>query len=247
MWTRRVSKPLWGCSDLRVEASIEMGGLKNRSPAEIVCALLAIGNTGILLHNLRARMPEFEKTLSGCVPEGKGIPLIWNEGNPMQVATEIFVRFKLQSLRIGVYKGGMWPKPCPGVLQFMAGLQRKGVEIGILSSGHELFIKESFRLWECKNPPKYILTDDDLRGLDMPLIQRTKPSPYLFDLFFDRFGLKVLREEAMYFGDDPWKDGMMADAAGIPFGWYNPSGKPLEPKLKKPELIFRSWSELVVS
>jgi hypothetical protein len=222
-----------------------VGGLKNRSPTEIVEAIIRHGDSQQLLARLRDRLDEFRAQLDVCIPAGKGIPLFWDETDPIRVATEIFVRLKLTCFRIGRHPdGSLWPAPCTNVLEFMSHRRTAGAEIGILSSGHEFFIRQSFELWE-HECPRLMLTDDDLRGLPTPVTERTKPSPFLFGLLLDRFGQKVERSHIHYYGDDQQKDGVLAHNSGVRFGLYNPLGKALDPKLPTPHVVFRDWGELI--
>ena len=221
-----------------------VGGLKNRSPAEITEAVIKYGGAAQLLQELRERLDAFRARLDTCVPAGKGVPLTWNEEDPYRVATEIFVRSKLQAFRIGGQPDGtIWPNPCGNVLAFIDDLRRCGVEIGILSSGHDVFIQQCFELWE-RTCPKLMLTDDDLRGSPVPLYDRSKPSPRLFDLLLERFGRAVSRGSIVYYGDDLVKDGQLAHNSGIRFGWYNPGKRASTQMVKSPYVIFSNWREL---
>ena len=54
----------------------------------------------------------------------------------------------------------------------------------------------------------------------MPVEKKVKPSTFLFELLKQKMG----PGNYLYFGDDPEKDGQLAMAAGVPFGWFNESG-----------------------
>jgi len=222
-----------------------VGGLKNRSPAEITETVIKYGGATQLLQELRERIDTFRAKLDTCVPAGKGVPLIWNEEDPYRVATEIFVRFKLSMFRIGRNTdGSIWPRPCGGILTFIDRLRQQDIEVGILSSGHEWFIKECFALWE-HECPVVMFTDDDIRGSSIPLSERSKPSPRLFDLFLERFGQEISRQNIVYYGDDIIKDGQLAYNSGVRFGWYNPTRIVISPRVQTPYVTFNNWRELI--
>jgi hypothetical protein len=94
------------------------------------------------------------------------------------------------------------------------------VNIAILSSGHTDFIRKTFSVWGIE-PPKIMLTDDDLRGFNPPLDLKkfSKPSPLLLDLIQNDWGGQ--RQYMTMFGDDPEKDGKLAENAQIPFGLFS--------------------------
>lgn len=220
------------------------GGVQNRTPGQITQAVIKCGEEAQLLELLKRKFAEFSAQLSPYVPEGKGIPLVWNEEDPYGIATEMFVRLKQKSLKIGRQAdGSIWPEACRGAPSFIESLRKDRIGIGMISSGHELFIKRSFELWETACP-EYMLTDDDVRGLPVPIEERSKPNPYLFDLLLERFNINTPRQEIVYFGDDQNKDGLLAHNAGVSFVWYNPSGKPVNKNLPAPLFVVRDWNKV---
>jgi FMN phosphatase YigB (HAD superfamily) len=134
--------------------------------------------------------------------------------------------------------GRNWPKPCRGVLKFLEVIRKMNdngidVQLSILSSGHEMFILKTFKIWGY-SLPEIIVTDDDMRGRREGYLK--KPDGQLFNAIHlrwlaatrvnaDQSQLLETRQRMIYFGDDPKKDGGLAKAAGIAFGWFNPSGR----------------------
>jgi len=135
------------------------------------------------------------------------------------ITVEDLVQRKLGYLLAEI--GPNWPKPCQGFFQFYQVIEcMDSVEFAILSSGHEEFIKKTFSIWGL-NPPDIMLTDDDLSGYNppLPLELASKPSPFLFELIQEEWGGE--RKHMVMFGDDPEKDGKLAQNAGVPFGLFS--------------------------
>ncbi len=237
-------KSVFGNTGLSVFNKI--GRLENRAPGELVEAILSKGNKESLIQAAKQFFVKNHELLNGLVPEGKGHPLEWpqaNSWNPNGVITEMLVRSKLEYLAKEIRE--TWPRPCKGILEFLKMIKKinnnsVNIQLAILSSGHEKFIQETFKVWGLPCPP-ILLTDDEMRGRAYPKKQamRIKPSVTLFDLIhlmwfsvihgamtnqlqLVRF-LMESRQRMIYFGDDPIKDGKLAEVAGVPFGWFNPN------------------------
>ena len=267
---------IWGNDSFELLEGVR--GLQNRAPGELIRAILEneekMGDSEGRLYLIKTAKQKFADVylsgkklndiLASCVPAGKGISWEWDDENPERIITEFLVRAKLNHLlqKIGPY----WPLPCPGFPQFYRKLpvleQKHGVKIvlGVISSGHEIFIKKTFSCWgiEC---PASLLTDDDLRGSDIDLAKAAKPNPILLDMLY-KIWLKnqglvltddqflAFKEEAraktVYFGDDPNKDGQFARNAGVKFGHHDPKFDPdlqnSQPSAEK--IIFYDWRQV---
>jgi hypothetical protein len=178
---------------------------------------------------------------------------------------EILVLIKLSYLMDEIGSrfddGEVWPRPCLGFLDFLRKIEELrqtglDIDLAIISSGHELFIKKTFKVWGFE-APKIILTDDDMRGRAYPedFQQRVKPSPYLFDIIQAKWiGKGVLfsdyarhielmresRQRMMYFGDDLIKDGRLAINSGVPFGLFN-QGCDIFDRPNNNSFVFHDW------
>jgi hypothetical protein len=225
-----------------------IGGLKNRAPSEIIGALFQL-NRDLLLRCKKIFASQTE-ILKDFVPAGKGVPLIWDETqtylNPQRLMAELLVRAKLLFLMKEINE--YWPLPCTGFIDFIQALPRLEEKTkikpvtAILSSGHDEFIHNVYKIWGIPQP-ELMITDDDLRTLNFPSEpERTvKPSPFLLDLVLVQWLAKqpecepdntnltqflaMAKKRTIYFGDDPIKDGLLAKNAGVIFGWFNPLGK----------------------
>lgn len=153
----------------------EFGSLKNRAPEEVVKQILYIGNADFLIRSAEKCFDARSKSLNRLVPDGKGAPLEWVPGDEIKTIktiTEMLVLIKLSYLmeEIGsqLPNGKTWPEPCQGFLDFLRVvnlLQKKEhipIKLAIISSGHEIFIQKTFRIWGFA-PPDIIVTDDDMR------------------------------------------------------------------------------------
>ena len=66
------------------------------------------------------------------------------------IYAEALVQFKLELLLKEIGQVGQdtcWPTPCDTVLDFVSSLRMQGSEVAIISSGHEMFIKRCFQMW----------------------------------------------------------------------------------------------------
>ena len=202
-----------------------LGGLRNRTATEVVCDVLA-------------KFPALREVASHVV----GSTMI-------ALLPEALVRLKLGVLLKEIGRGAdgtIWPKPCEGVFDVLTALRRQNTRIAIISSGHEPFIRRSFELWgeQCPNP---MVTDDDLRRLKCPAEKKAKPSPLLFELLYQKLGVRGKEEvgRIIYFGDDLLKDGQLARNSGVSFGWYNPRGVPALFELGGGSFYFDRWQRLI--
>ncbi len=239
---RLVVKDIFGERGLLVFEQI--GGLRNRAPDELVVTMLGGNFREDLIESAKVFFDREGADLGNVIPEGKGNPLVWDTSHPDGVIGEMLVRHKLVKYllpQIGISKDGqVWPKPCEGFSDFYRYLQEmnlnRGVrlETAIISSGHDIFIAKTFQTWGLPMPD-YLITNDDIRGRKYPLEMPRRVKPGLLPLALvykewlskqksDGFGFFERTNRAkgkmMYFGDDPEKDGFMAQNAKIPFGLF---------------------------
>lgn len=246
------------CADIfggqGVKVYDEIGGLNNRGPIELVTNLLAHGNREYLLRQAELFLHEQSSSLSGFVPEGLGLPLTWEGNDEVLVVAELLVRTKMRYLltQIGerLPEGGRWPEPCTGFIEFCKESNAAGTRLGILSSGHHLFIEKCFEMYDLPCP--VLITDDTMRSslaADIPVAERTKPQTGPFRMlereWLKKFGHKLEQDRSIFIGDGLVADGGLASNVGIPFVWFNPDRKPGD--LGKNGTSISDWRELLIS
>jgi len=253
----------------------EIGGLQNRAPMELVADLLRNGDEEKMMKRAGNFYESENINLMGLVPQGKGADFNWRIWDPIGTITETLIRCKLRYLikEIGaILPGGKkWPLPCLGVLEFfeaIKALNQNGkidIKLAIISSGHDEFIKKTFvEAWGLPCP-SILVTDDDMRRLAYPVNPRekVKPSVSLFNLvhlmwftnqigpIFDNLQLIKFvvenRKRMIYFGDDPIKDGQLAEAAEVPFGWFSSGEVVTRVDLARPVFSFSDWKKVAES
>ena len=149
--------------------------------------------------------------------------------------TEEFVKRKVAILTDQI--SPEWPLPTPGCVGYLRHFSDVGLQLGIISTGHETFIRRCFEMWGLKMPMA-IVSEDDMRGRKtLPLHDRVKPSPALFRVFLEK--LPVDPGEVLYVGDDPEKDGQFAANSGLRFCLYDPSGQ-----RRNSGVAISHWNEL---
>lgn len=194
----------------------ELGGMQNREPGELIGNLLRESDLrGIT-------MPSFGST---------------------KVATEYFVDLKLRLLLPQISRE--WPGLYPGVREFFQIISEGvlPVEIAVVSSGHDAFIRRVFEV-NGLVLPNYLVTSDVIRERDYPRRPRYKPNPYQLavahqqwlgdhDFVKDEYGSYADRgfgkPNMIYIGDDPSRDGGLAHRSRISFGFVpftNPNFHP---------------------
>jgi len=266
---------IWGKESYELLHSVN--GLQNRAPGELIRAILEqaerefsggrqslIAKAKVAFHEKFMGKP-MNVRLSACVAQGKGFPWVWNDKKPEQTITEFLVRAKLNTLLVKI--GEHYPTPCPGFRHFYLKLKYYGQETGsaivpgIISSGHEVFIQQTFATWkiEC---PSLLLTDDDLRGSpEIDYVQAAKPNPMLVDMLY-RLWLEnqysqlparqfqefkeAAKARTIYFGDDLNKDGGLAQKAGIRFGHFSPNHDPekSDEAAGSDNFVFYDWRQV---
>lgn len=181
----------------------DQGGLQNRAPLEIIQLLRPKLN------------PEEQQLLCNKLVEAK-LEVLMNQ-----------ISFT-------------WPEPMPGYITFIEILRKKqdaGEPINdiVISSGHKKFITKTFETTFGIKPPKIILAQEAIQrtatkyGEAMPV----KPSPRLMVYAYNRWreqhslpGLDEINPDDLprmrYIGDDPIKDGQMAEVSGVQYYQINP-------------------------
>lgn len=224
---------------------IGTGGLQNRTPVQVVRQLLGDNTKSqsyiACVEKAKRYYEEHYAMLENLVPKDKG-GIIDFEKDVEGSITELLVRSKLSYLmnEVGgqLPNKGVWPELFPGFGEFIT-----IYPCGIISSGHELFVRKTFEVHnlEC---PSVIISDDTLRGLShLSFEQRSKPHPKLMELALAEAGVTKARA---YIGDDPVKDGQLAENSGIPFWWFMSDLAPKVYKsLPKDTLVFTNWYSLI--
>lgn len=192
----------------------ELNGVQNRTPLELVIAA-----------------------------KERGLLKVSRQRNTRAMSEEL-VRLKLDMLLAEISR--VWPKPCAGAIEYIRAVRVTGKPVVILSSGHEPFVRKWFEICGLE-PPDVMLTDDDTRPIPgLGVKEKSKPSPMLF-LFLERkaraSGVRLDRPLA-YAGDSPEKDGTLARNVGVPFWWFNPTGKQRPIGWRPTDLEIRDWREL---
>ncbi len=217
----------------------EIGGLGNRSAAEVIAAVVHNDSARHRLGVARARPLMRELQHVSCTSY-RGSKLHGRE-----LLVETLVLLKLSHLLSEI--GPEWPLPYLGVRQYLASLKQRGVETAIISSGHEVFIRKTFAQWGTPCP-RFMITDDDVRRMCGDDPRLTKPNPFMFDLLKLRVGgvtgAHGPERIVHYLGDCPIKDRGLAKNAGVRFGWFNPEHKPPPDDFGDNEFEFHSWSAL---
>lgn len=231
-----------------------IGGLRNRAPSELVRLLLEDTSPDQMIGNARIFFRRNGEQLADFVPKGKGVTLAGDFTPTADFISELVVRQKLfyLSSQIGtpLGDGNVWPAPCRGFIRFYNDLAQLDtgdlqLDLAIVSSGHELFIGRTFMVWGLSKP-EIIITEDDIRG-KAELEGRVKPDPLSLELACAQWlGTAVTgatKQRVVYIGDDPVKDGGMAERFGVSFGWFDRDGK--NGKLNIPDsFTFSDWEAL---
>ncbi len=241
----------------------EQGGLQNRAPQELVYDILASASDTqreIILYAAEKFLEANRDGLQGLVPKGKGAPLIWSDDS-VSTVSELLVRAKL-SYTLGEI-GDEWPRPTKGFLDFYRSVDEHcdedvAIDFAVVSSGHDLFIEKTFDTWGLKRPG-ILVTEDEIRGLKFPKEVERRVKPSAFPLALAHF--KWMRKNRMmtdenirdrgektkprivFIGDDPKKDGGMAERSGILFGRFGEQFT-LSPGMRPNSFIFGDWGEL---
>lgn len=214
----------------------ELGGLRNRAPTELVKQLLDLDKN--LLKTAENFFYENVERLLAIFPEKideSKIHADVDDNQLIDLLTWMLVAEKCSYLSSEIGKeltsGDIWPRPCTGFIDFykyINEINKQGktkIDTAIISSGHTEFIKRTFNVYGL-SVPDYLITDDEMRKINLPVSRKTKPGTYPFmrahKSWIENTGVARFDKDRMiYFGDDPNKDGLMAKNCRVVFGNYN--------------------------
>lgn len=216
----------------------ESGGLKNRAPTEVVYDLLK-KDDGVLIENAKNFFKSQFLRLLSIMPENFDRDSFVTDGsvNLNDLLTWMLVTEKCSHMIEEIGKelpsGEMWPRPTKGFIDFYKLITEKrqdgfSLVTAVVSSGHREFIRKTFDVYGL-DVPTYMVTDDDMRKVNLPVWRKVKPAPYLFAVVHHSFmkdqgindSSRFDKSRMIYFGDDPNKDGLLAKNSRVYFGLYN--------------------------
>lgn len=238
----------------------KLGGLQNRSPSHLVDLIL---RESINSHLELSASQFFEENISrllSLMPPSRIKERLCKREIDNEIITELVIIEKLSYLfnEVGnnLQDGQIWPRLCNGFDCFYQTIEDINTEeedividIAIVSSGHDEFIKKTFLTHDLK-PPEIIITDDTIRGKKYPALEkRVKPKPYPFALAHrewlrdQNICSKHSRKNIVYIGDDPNKDGSLAKNCDVLFGLFDPRSH-CKLELSENRFSFSDWREL---
>lgn len=210
-------------------------GFHGESPSQIVQNVLNMRDQS-LVNNAKQIHQNHNGNFPRIIPESQDGIVNWDNENPHTALTSMLVIKKLGYLlqEIGTrdQNDNPWPLPCDGALDFLRTLQslrEEGapIDLAIISSGHESFIKKALETWNIAQPD-ILVTEDNVRLKPFPQDVERKFKPGIFPFALAHFqwlrdqGLPVSKETGsetrtriMHIGDTPAKDLVMANRAGI--------------------------------
>lgn len=174
----------------------------------------------------------------------------------VQDAAELFVRRKLDYLVPEISRD--WPRPYPGVADFFKDLQegKYPLEVAVVSSGHEKFIRRTFEV-NGIDAPENMVTSDDIRWRTQPNRPLYKPNPYQLAVVHRRWmgkedgfmkskytELDHGKDKMAFVGDDFRRDGELAERSLIPFIHMNPDGQDFVPDENRGQVGIKDFNEL---
>lgn len=189
-----------------LEKYLTSGGLRNRSPREVVADLAGENTSASLVGEMTEQLVAYK------------------------------ISFLVRAIGHRLPDGSTWPPLTPGFAQFWQYAGELGLPRFILSSGHHDFILKCFESHNLELPLA-MLTDDILRCLPDPL---NKPDVRLWtELTKLAQWSGIQLGQALYFGDDPVKDGnLVRSLPEVDFLLFDPLGK--YPSLP----TFNDWSKV---
>lgn len=217
------------------EHFFSFNGFHGESSSQIIQRVLEINDKQVV-DNAKKIHREQNGNFPKIIPESQGGQVPWNAEEPQVTLTSMLVIRKLGYLlqEIGTLDqdGNPWPLPCEGVLGFFRSLrslreENVPIDFAIISSGHEAFIKKALKVWRIPQPD-ILVTEDNLRLRKFPQDAEIKFKPGVFSIALAHFqwlksqGISASRETGsdtrkriIHIGDNPTKDLVMADRAGI--------------------------------
>ncbi len=217
------------------ESFFSINDFHGEAPSQIIQNVLRTRDKS-LIDNAKKVHGEQNGNFPRLIPESKDGMILWNPEDPQVTLTSMLVIRKLgyllQETGTRDQDGNPWPLPCEGVLDFLRtleSLKEKGapIDLAIISSGHESFIRKALKFWDIPQPD-ILITEDDVRTRKFPQEAETKFKPGVFPIalahfvwlrnqgltFSEEIGLNT-RTRIMHIGDNYTKDIVMAEKAGI--------------------------------
>lgn len=213
------------------------------SPSQIVQGVLSMQDKQ-LVRNAKQIHEDHNGNFPTIIPESQDGTIPWNDENPQTALTSMLVIRKLGYLLQEIGKpdklGDLWPLPCEGALDFLKTLEDlKGrdvpIDLAIISSGHESFIKKTLGAWNIPSPD-ILVTEDSVRTRAFPQEAERKFKPGVLPVALAHFqwlknqGILASRENGydtrtriMHIGDNPTKDLVMASRAGVKSNFLYPA------------------------
>lgn len=174
-----------------------------------------------------------------------------------RIATEILVEKKLSHLTPEISE--QWPRLYPGVKEFFGQVNSgtSHIDTGIVSSGHDDFIKAVFRINDIV-PPDILVTSDILRSRKRSEVESCKPHTYQMAEAHRQWHKTSLNGQftnngesrnhgkpyMVYVGDDPVKDAGLAERARIPFLFVPFTHPDFHPDPEKGQMAISDFSQL---
>jgi hypothetical protein len=235
----------------------ENGKLMNRAPTEVVFDLINSENNKVLLENAKEFFDENLLRLLSIMPENFDKKSFLTE-NPFKLndlLTWMLVSEKCSYMldQIGqkLSDGEIWPRPEKGFVEFYNFIKEEGtingvsIRTAIVSSGHREFIRKTFDAYGL-SMPDYMVTDDEIRKVSLPVLRKTKPAPYPIAVVHnqwlkDRKLGSYDKSGIIYFGDDFKKDGLLAKNCRVAFGHYDKKLRDNLVILDEGVLCFSNW------
>lgn len=182
-----------------------------------------------------------------------GIPL-----SPLDLRQQTvdYIREKLHHLTSEI--SPTWPRLYPGVKELLLAIENEEfpIDIAIISSGHDEFIRRVFQVNEIQSP-KILVTSDIIRERNMPKREKFKPHTYqlaeahrqwIAGLDSSERGSYIGRSQGkqrmIYIGDDPHKDGGLAMKARIPYLFVPFTDPSFVPQGENAQLEIKDFFEL---
>jgi hypothetical protein len=161
-----------------------------------------------------------------------------------------------------------WPRQTEGFLHYWERLDELrerarsdgfSIERAVISAGYRRFILKSYEEWGA-TPPEILITDDEMRAVQYPreAIEKRKPRPFPFAVaqaeWLERtggFSIDRARDSwgrRLFIGNDPVKDGGLAESMGAEFMLFELAGtegpRTINDFRKLADRLEQSWEAL---